>query len=100
MSIYTFVDYIERSNKKNLHPKIDKLYKGFSDNIKDLPNIIFYGPPGTGKYTQMLKLVSRFSPSTLKHEKKITMDHDKHTFNLKPQGRLMIPGLESLQVKS
>ena len=83
MSIYTFVDYIERSNKKNLHPKIDKLYKGFSDNIKDLPNIIFYGPPGTGKYTQMLKLVSRFSPSTLKHEKKITMDHDKHTFNLK-----------------
>ena len=83
MSIYTFVDYIERSNKKNLHPKIDKLYKCFSDNIKDLPNIIFYGPTGTGKYTQMLKLVSRFSPSTLKHEKKITMDHDKHTFNLK-----------------
>ncbi len=83
MSIYTFVDYIERSNKKNLHPKIDKLYKSFSDNIKDSPNIFFYGPPGTGKYTQMLKLVSRFSPSTLRHEKRITMDHEKHTFNLK-----------------
>ena len=83
MSIYTFVDYIERSNKKNLHPKIDKLYKSFSNNLEELPNIIFYGPPGTGKYTQMLKLVSRFSASNLRHEKKIVMDHDKHAFILK-----------------
>ena len=77
------MDYIEQSNKKNLHPKLDTLYKSFSDKIEELPNIIFYGPPGTGKYTQMLKLVSRFSPSNLRHEKKVVMDYDKYIFILK-----------------
>ena len=83
MSIYNFVDYFEQSNKKNLHPKLDTLYKSFSDKLEELPNIIFYGPPGTGKYTQMLKLVSRFSPSNLRHEKKVVMDYDKYVFILK-----------------
>ena len=83
MSIYNFVDYFEQSNKKNLHPKLDTLYKSFSDKLEELPNIIFYGPPGTGKYTQMLKLVSRFSPSNLRHEKKVVMDYDKYIFILK-----------------
>jgi DNA replication protein DnaC len=44
-----FEDYISLNEKTSLHPKLNKLYNSFPDNISELKNIIFYGPKGVGK---------------------------------------------------
>jgi hypothetical protein len=36
-----FEEYIESSKKENLHPKLEKIYKQFPKNLKDLKNVIF-----------------------------------------------------------
>ena len=41
-----FEDYIASNSKTNLHPKLEKAYKAFPDNLSDLKNLIFYGPKG------------------------------------------------------
>jgi len=45
-----------------------------------LNNCIFYGPTGSGKYSQVLKLIKKYSPSELKYDKKITLQNDKQTY--------------------
>ena len=62
-----FEEYILTSQKENLHPKLDKIFTKFPDQIQKLKNIIYYGPPGIGKYTQMLKSIKKYSPSDLKY---------------------------------
>jgi hypothetical protein len=80
----TFNDYINPLNIHNLHPKYDKLYKLFSDNLSNMKNIILYGPKGIGKYTQMLQLIKKYSPSELKYEKKFSITFQKkHTYIFK-----------------
>jgi DNA replication protein DnaC len=66
-----FEDYLQTSQKQNLHPKLEKIFNKFPNKLADLKNIIFYGPSGVGKYTQMLKSIKKYSPSELKYEKKI-----------------------------
>ena len=78
-----FEDYIISSQTKNLHPKLEQIFKKFPNNIHLLKNIIFYGPSGVGKYTQMLKSIKKYSPSELKYEKKITVSFNKQFFFLK-----------------
>lgn len=77
----TFHDYIHTSNKVNLHNNIK--YDIFSNDISDLKNIIFYGPPGIGKYTQVLKVIKKYSPSELKYEKKILCTYNKINYFFK-----------------
>jgi len=72
-----FEEYIQSSIKENLHTKLDKIYNKFPKNINELKNLIFYGPNGTGKYTQMLKLIKRYSQTELKYEKKISVTYNK-----------------------
>jgi hypothetical protein len=79
----SFEDYLISSNKISLHPKLEKQYKTFPKTIDKFNNIIFYGPSGTGKYTQMLSLISRYSPSQLKYEKKLITTYNKNTFFFK-----------------
>jgi len=74
-----FEEYIQSSEKANLHPKLEKIYQTFPSKLSDLKNIIFYGPKGVGKYTQMLKSIRKYSPSDMKYEKKISV-----TFNKQP----------------
>jgi hypothetical protein len=71
------------NKQENLHPNLSKIYKNFSENVRDIKNIIFYGPSGTGKYTQMLKFLKKFSPSSLKYDKKISIQFNKQTFVFK-----------------
>ena len=52
-------------------------------SIHSLKNLIYYGPSGVGKYTQMLKLLKKYSPSELKYEKKITVVYNKEQFFFK-----------------
>ena len=61
-----FVDYL--SYKGELRPDIQALEFPSLDQFQPL---ILYGPSGVGKYTQMLHIVKQYSPSQLKHEKKL-----------------------------
>lgn len=75
-----FEEYISASNKCNLHPKLVKMFKKFPTNIVNLKNLIFFGPSGVGKYTQMLSCISKYSPSELKYEKKISVNFNKQSY--------------------
>jgi Cdc6-like AAA superfamily ATPase len=78
-----FEEYINSMEKKNLHPKLDKIFKKIPKKFSDLRNIIFYGPQGIGKYTQMLKFLKPYSNSDLKYEKKINITFNKLNFFFK-----------------
>jgi hypothetical protein len=71
------------SVKNNLHPKLEKVFAKFPKQIYDLKNLVFYGPSGVGKYTQMLKAISKYSPSELKYEKKISITYNKSQYFFK-----------------
>jgi hypothetical protein len=78
-----FEEYISANQKMNIHPKLNKIYDKFPNDINKLKNIIFYGPSGTGKYTQMLSSIKKYSPSELKYEKKISVTYDKQQYYIK-----------------
>ena len=74
---FHFNQYLQAINQFNLHKYNEKLYDIFH---KYPQNMILYGPPGIGKYSQAIKFVSYFSPSNLKYEKKISINHDKNEY--------------------
>jgi hypothetical protein len=78
-----FEEYINANQKINMHPKLNKIYNKFPDDLSKLKNIIFYGPSGIGKYTQMLHSIKKYSPSELKYEKKISISYDKQQYYIK-----------------
>lgn len=79
-----FEQYVENAISTPLHPKLKTLYStAFPSNMNDLRNLIFYGPQGTGKYTQVLSCISRYSPTHLKYEKRLTVVYNKETFFIK-----------------
>ena len=45
--------------------------------------MIFYGPSGTGKYSQVLTCISKYSPTHLKYEKRLTITCNKETQTIK-----------------
>ena len=75
-----FEEYTSASHKCNLHPKLFKMFKKFPTSIQNLKNLIFFGPSGVGKYTQMLSCISKYSPSDLKYEKKISVNFNKQSY--------------------
>ena len=79
----SFEEYVNLCTTHNLHPKNEKVFKNFPTHINDLSNLIFYGPSGVGKYTQMLYMLSKYSQSQLKYEKKISITFNKDTYYLK-----------------
>jgi hypothetical protein len=78
-----FEEYTTENARVNLHPKLNKLYEKFPNNVNELKNLIFYGPNGTGKYTQMLKSIKKYSPTELKYEKKISVTYNKQQYFFK-----------------
>lgn len=69
MSIYE----VFHKTEINLHPKLDAIIKTIPNNISSFKNMILYGPEQCGKYSQSLRIISKFSPSSLKYEKKLTV---------------------------
>ena len=58
-------------------------YHGRGDIVHSLDaseNIIVYGSPGVGKYSQVLSMLKPYSPSQLKHDKKIKASTDKQSY--------------------
>ena len=79
-----FEEYVESAVSTPLHPKLKTLYAtAFPSSINDLKNLIFYGPSGTGKYSQVLSCISRYSPTHLKYEKRLTVVYNKETYFIK-----------------
>lgn len=78
-----FDEYISSSKKNNLHPNLITIFDNFPKNIYNLSNLIFYGAKGIGKYTQMLRLISKYSPTELKYEKKICINFNKSNYFFK-----------------
>ncbi len=76
-----FTEYLESAQTSPIYvlPQL----KHFPENIRDLKNIIFYGPSGSGKYSQMIRAISKYSPSQLKYEKKMTVLYDKTPYYFK-----------------
>jgi len=73
-----FENYL--NNSKILNSKIQNK---IPDNIRDLKNIIFYGPPSTNKYNNVLNIIKKYSPSGLKHQKKISIMFNKQPYYFK-----------------
>lgn len=78
-----FHEYIENEDISSLHPSMKSFYNEFPDSLKKMKNLIFYGPSGVGKYTQVLQSISKYSPSKLKYEKKISITFNKNTYLFK-----------------
>lgn len=75
--------HFETHAESALHPTLKTLYATFPPNVNHLRNLIFYGPSGTGKYTQALACISRYSPTRLKYEKRLTVTYNKETYFIK-----------------
>jgi hypothetical protein len=75
----TFHKYVESVEKNNIHPELENMINNYSDNIEEFSNTIFYGPSGVGKYSQILKLISKYSKSNLKYSKKLCIQTEKDT---------------------
>uniref|UniRef100_A0A6C0FC66 Replication factor C C-terminal domain-containing protein n=1 Tax=viral metagenome TaxID=1070528 RepID=A0A6C0FC66_9ZZZZ len=78
-----FDEYIQASDECNFYPKHDTIYQSFSNEIKNMHNLILYGRSGCGKYTQALKIISKYSPSALKYEKKLQIHTNKNNYIIK-----------------
>jgi len=78
-----FDDYIMSNKKHNFHPELNKEINKLPKHIEELNNILFYGKNGIGKYTQVLKIIEKYSPSSLKYEKKINILCNKLPFCFK-----------------
>ncbi len=79
-----FETYVESATATPLHPKLKTIYaSAFPSHINQLRNLIFYGPQGTGKYSQALACISRYSPTRLKYEKRLTVMCNKETYFVK-----------------
>jgi hypothetical protein len=75
-----YEDYLIANEKYNLHPELNFFMESLPNKIYGLENIIFYGPTGSGKYTQVLKILKKYSPSELKYDKKITVQTEKQEY--------------------
>ena len=75
-----YEDYIHSNELYNIHPELNDTLNKLPKHIENLPNLLIHGPGGTGKYTQVLKILKKYSPTELKYEKKITINTDKQQY--------------------
>jgi hypothetical protein len=75
-----YEDYLESVNRYNIHHELETIRESLPKHISQLGNIIVYGPPGVGKYSQVLRILQKYSPSGLKYDKKITTQTEKQNY--------------------
>lgn len=72
---HTFHEHLQAVKLDDMHPEI--IAENFPPAIHNFPNLILYGPKGAGKYSQALKIISKYSASDLKYEKRIELSLNK-----------------------
>ena len=75
-----YEEYIQSNELFNIHPELNDIINKLPNNIINIPNLLIHGASGIGKYTQVLKILKKYSPSDLKYEKKITINTDKQQY--------------------
>ena len=78
-----FPEYVKAVESTSLHPVTKKVFDSFPPEIQCLPSMIMHGPSGVGKYSHALYLISRYSPSRLKYEKRLAVAYNKESFFIK-----------------
>ena len=76
-------EYVREVERLSLQPSVKKIISSFPSDIIEIPNIIFYGPSGIGKYSHALYMISKYSPSHMKYEKRMAVSYNKDTFFIK-----------------
>ena len=76
----SFDDYLKSKNLYNIHPELEEIQNKLPRSAKQMENLIIYGPPGVGKYTQTLNIISKYSESQLKYDKKLEILTDKQDY--------------------
>lgn len=76
-----FINHLNDIKKKNFHN--NTFIEELPNNIQQIPNIIIYGSNNIGKYYYCLKLLKKYSPSSLKYEKKISISACKSIYTYK-----------------
>jgi hypothetical protein len=77
----TFEEYCNSVLRINVHPELNDVFSTFPRKTSQLENLIIYGPSGSGKYSQVLRLLKRYSPSELKCDKKMTAITEKQQYS-------------------
>jgi hypothetical protein len=75
-----FEEYLSSINKCDVHPELGEQLGHFQNNISTFGNLIVYGPSGVGKYSQILKILKKYSPSELKYDKRMTIQTEKQEY--------------------
>tara|TARA_B110000879_G_scaffold207484_1_gene291260 strand:- start:172 stop:1248 length:1077 start_codon:yes stop_codon:yes gene_type:complete len=75
-----YEEYINSSELFNLHPELNNEILKMPSNVLNMPNIVVHGASGIGKYTQVLRLLKKYSPTELKYDKRITISTDKQQY--------------------
>jgi hypothetical protein len=65
----SFFEYLKKTVEYNIHPELEPLIDRLPKTIDDCFNIILYGRAGSGSI-HTLRILSRYSASSLLHEKK------------------------------
>lgn len=78
-----FEEYVLTCKANNFHSELEKYFAEIPSDLESMKNVILFGRPGCGKYTQSLLLVNKFSPSSLKYEKKLTVQSNKKEYLIK-----------------
>jgi hypothetical protein len=78
----TFEEYLTEVLKCNFHKELQCITDD-TQTIKEFTNCIINGPSGIGKYSQALHIISKFSPSNLKYEKKVHLMINKCEYTFK-----------------
>jgi len=75
-----YEEYINSSELFNLHPELNNEILKMPSNVLNMPNMVVHGASGIGKYTQVLRLLKKYSPTELKYDKRITIITDKQQY--------------------
>lgn len=75
-----FEEYLNSIEKYNIHPELNSLVDKFPEKLSQVGNLIVYGPSGVGKYSQILKMIKKYSPSELKYDKRMTLQTEKQEY--------------------
>ena len=75
-----FDEYNTAVDRYNLHPELSPIFSEFPKTLSNFENLIMYGAPGVGKYSQVLKILQKYSGTHLKYDKKIEIQTDKQDY--------------------
>jgi hypothetical protein len=75
-----FEEYLNSVEKHNIHPELTDTIDKFPEKLSHFGNLIVYGPSGVGKYSQILRIIKKYSPSELKYDKRMTLQTEKQEY--------------------